>query len=69
MSAFGDAMKAVRDVVVMQTRIDALYKALEDQSREAKALAGIIIDVDKRLSRLEGMIEGAALARRSLPKE
>jgi hypothetical protein len=65
-------MKAVRDVILMQSRIDMLTKSLETQSGELKALTQTVIDIDRRVARLEGTIEGVAIAgraRRALPKD
>lgn len=72
MSAFSDAMKAIREVILMQSRIDNLHAALAAQSDQMKTLATTVIEMDRRLARLEGMIEGVAMAgraRRRLPEK
>ena len=72
MAAFGAAMNAVRDIMLMQARLDLLQGKVEEQSGNQKALAASVVEIDRRLARVEGLIEGVAMASRSprsLPKE
>ncbi len=72
MSAFGAAMKAVRNVMLMQTRVDTLQEKIEEQAVNVKTLTTSVIDIDRRLARVEGKIEGVAMAgraSRALPRE
>ncbi len=57
MSAFGDAMKALKNVMLMQERVDRLR---EDNARIADDLGSLaehVFEIDKRVLRIETMIE------------
>ncbi|HEX8225082.1 MAG TPA: hypothetical protein VF605_14785 [Allosphingosinicella sp.] len=60
MSAFGDAMKAVREVLLLQSRVDALQQSLAGQATDLKGLSQMVIDVDRRVAQIEGYIRGRA---------
>jgi hypothetical protein len=51
MSAVGDALKAVRNAILLEERITS-------QSRKLEQLALSVVEMDKRLSALEGRMEG-----------
>jgi hypothetical protein len=50
-SAVGDALKAIKKAILLEERISSQSKKLEE-------LAGIVVEMDKRLTRLEGRMEG-----------
>jgi len=50
-SAVGDALKALKQAILLEERISSQSKKLEE-------LAGIVVEMDKRLTRLEGRMEG-----------
>jgi len=50
-SAIGDALKALRTVILLEERITS-------QSRKLEQLALNMIEMDKRLAALEGRMEG-----------
>ena len=60
MSAFGDAMKAVREVLLLQSRVDALQQSLAGQATDLKGLSQTVIDVARRVAQIEGYIRGRA---------
>jgi hypothetical protein len=64
MSVFGDAIGAIRQVILMQSRIDQLDQRLGTMALDVERLADALLDVRDRVSRLEGMIEGVAMAGR-----
>ncbi len=51
MSTVGDALKALKEAILLEERISSQGKKLEE-------LAGIVVEMDKRLTRLEGRMEG-----------
>lgn len=57
MSTFGDAMMAIRNVVLMQERITNMQKALDELSANVDGLSDYVVAVDKRVVRIETMIE------------
>ena len=64
MSAIGDALKALRTVLMLQEDVRLLKQAAVMQGEQLARLAGAHADLRDRVSRLEGMIEGAAIAMR-----
>jgi FtsZ-binding cell division protein ZapB len=63
-SGFGDALKALRTVLLMQEDIRQLKEAAKSQSETMARLAEAHGELRARVSRLEGVIEGAAMATR-----
>ena len=61
MSALTDALRGVRDLLLLQAQVKNLEKAVEGQGSLMREMARDLINVDKRLSHVEGMIRGAAI--------
>ena len=57
MSAFGDALKGVKQLLLMQDQIQRLEKISDRQNATIDDLADDVIAIDKRLIRIETMIE------------
>ncbi len=57
MSALGDALNALKNVVLMQERLDVMRSEQVRLSEDVKGLNDYILSVDKRLIRIETMIE------------
>jgi uncharacterized coiled-coil protein SlyX len=53
-------MKAVREVLLLQSRVDALQQSLAGQATDLKGLSQMVIDVDRRVAQIEGYIRGRA---------
>ncbi|OYY90444.1 MAG: hypothetical protein B7Y45_07445 [Sphingomonas sp. 28-66-16] len=64
MSTLGDALKALRGVLLLQDEVRALKEAVQAQSERLVRLAEAHSELRDRVSRLEGIIEGAAMANR-----
>lgn len=64
MSAFGDAFTALKSVILMQSRLDQLDKRMATMAGDMDGLTDAIGLLRDRVSRLEGIIEGAAMASR-----
>ena len=64
MSAVGDALKALRNVILLQDDVRRLKEAGTMQSEQITRLAEAHGALRDRVSRLEGVIEGAAIAAR-----
>lgn len=62
MSTIGDALKALRDVLLLQKEVADLKQSAVAQSEQLARLAEAHGRLRDRVSRLEGMIEGAAMA-------
>jgi archaellum component FlaC len=61
-SVFGDAMKAIREVLLMQARMDQFDERVTRMSGDLDGLADLCADLRDRVSRLEGIIEGVGMA-------
>lgn len=62
MSALGDALKALRTVLMMQDDMRLMKEAMRSQADRVTRLAEAHGELRDRVSRLEGVIEGAAMA-------
>jgi hypothetical protein len=73
-SAFGEAMNAVKDVLLMQANVERLDQAFKRLGEDVRDLGLVVADVDRRVARIEGVMEGYGRAtaspsrRRALPK-
>lgn len=57
MSALGDAMKALKNVMLMQERIDSLRQDNLRIADDLRSVAGHVFDLDRRVLRIETIIE------------
>ena len=64
MSAIGDALAAIRQVILMQQRMDQLDGRITTLVADVDGLTDALANMRDRVSRLEGIIEGAAMAAR-----
>ena len=64
MSTFGDALKALRQVVLLQSRLDQMDGRIVKLGADLDGLVDAVGSLRDRVSRLEGVIEGAAMATR-----
>jgi hypothetical protein len=56
-SALGDALKALKDVVLMQERLDVMRSEQKRIAEDVSGLSAYVLSVDKRVIRIETMIE------------
>ncbi len=57
MSAFSDAYRAIESVILLRSRIEGLERDLEKLVEELKAQGRDLFDHERRLIRIETMIE------------
>ena len=57
MSFMGDAMKTIESVVLLRSKVDRLDDELAATNDEVRRVIGTIIQVDRRLVRLETIEE------------
>lgn len=60
MSTVGDILKSVREVLMLQSQVERLEVRVDEQNDEMRAISRDIIGLDKRLVRIETMIEMSA---------
>ena len=72
MSNLGDAFAALKNIALLHERIASLRGDVESLNGNVSGLRDYAVSIDKRVARLEGFIEGAAMAsgsRSQLTKE
>jgi hypothetical protein len=57
MSAFGDAYKAIESVILLRSRVENLERALDKVADDVKQDGRDLLDQERRLIRIETMIE------------
>ena len=57
MSAFGDAYKAIESVILLRSRVEGLERSLDKLIEEVKQDGRDLLDHERRLIRIETMIE------------
>ena len=57
MSAFGDAYKAIESVILLRSRVESLERAIEKVADDVKQDGRDLLDHERRLIRIETMIE------------
>jgi hypothetical protein len=65
MSAIRDALSALKNVVLMQERLDVMRAEQGRISEDVRGLNDYILSVDKRVVRIETMIEMSSRASRT----
>jgi hypothetical protein len=60
MSALSDALMGIRQILLIQDQVERLEQLTERQGQEIGKLADDLISVDKRVIRIEAMIEISA---------
>ena len=69
MSAFGDAYKAIESVILLRSRIETLERAIEKVADDVKQDGRDLLDHERRLIRIETMIEMSGSRQSRLPKK
>ena len=74
MGAVGDILSGIRQVVLLQEHVSRLQRDVESLVQDVRRVREYAGDIDKRVARIEGMMEGyqraSATPRRArLPKE
>ena len=57
MSALSDALAALKNVVLLQERLDVVRSDMSNTSGDLKTLTAKVADIDKRLYALEKIID------------
>lgn len=67
MSWLGDALKTVESVVLLRSKVEQLVAELDATSRKVDQVVGAVVQVDRRLVRLE-TIEEIRTGAKPLPR-
>lgn len=57
MSLIGDAMKTIESVILLRSKVDRLDQELAKTNDEVRLIVRTVIDIDRRLIRLEAFEE------------
>lgn len=73
MGAVGDILSGIRQVILLQENVARLQRDVESLAQDVRRLRDYAGDIDKRIARIEGVMEGVARASTvkpsRLPKE
>jgi hypothetical protein len=61
-SALGDAFAALKNVILMQDKLERMQKQIDSSAADLRGLRDYAVEIDKRVSRIEGVMEGVARA-------
>lgn len=68
MSTLSDAFAALKNVILMQDKLERMQKEIESTAADLRGLKDYAVDIDKRVARIEGVMEGVARASASTAK-
>lgn len=57
MSTLGDVISGIKQVLLLQSQVEALEDSIQKQTRDIRKLADDLVGVDKRLVRIEAFME------------
>jgi hypothetical protein len=57
MSAIGDVLRAVKDVLLLQSQVERMDEELSGQNERIAKLVDTVTDLDKRLYAIERMMD------------
>lgn len=58
MSALGEAFAALKNVMLMQDKLERMQKEIEANASDLRGVRDYAIEIDKRVARIEGVMEG-----------
>jgi hypothetical protein len=58
MSSLGDAFAALKNVMLLHERLEGVQKDVERLSDDVKGLNRYAVEIDRRVARIEGVMEG-----------
>jgi hypothetical protein len=61
-SAIGQAFTALKNVILLHERLDSVQKDIGRLSTDVRDLNRYAVEIDKRVARIEGVMEGVARA-------
>jgi hypothetical protein len=65
MSALGDAMKAIKNVLLMQSDIERMQKEIAQVAGDVRGLRDYAVSIDLRVVRLEALEEARGPVRKA----
>ena len=68
MSTFSDAFAALKNVILMQDKLERMQTEIASTAADLRGLKDYAVEIDKRVSRIEGVMEGVARATSKRPR-
>jgi hypothetical protein len=69
MGAVGDILAGIKQVVLLQENVERLQKDVEALVRDVGRIRDYAGDIDRRVARIEGVMEGYGRATASAPRQ
>jgi hypothetical protein len=57
-SALSDAFATLKNVILMQDKLERMQKEIESNAADLRGLRDYSIEIDRRVTRIEGIMEG-----------
>jgi hypothetical protein len=67
-SAFGDAFAALKNVILMQDKLERMQKEIDSTAADLRGLKDHAAAIDRRVARIEGVMEGFQRASAASPR-
>jgi archaellum component FlaC len=62
MGAVGDILSGIRQVILLQENVGRLQRDVEGLAQDVRRIRDYAAEIDKRVARIEGVMEGVARA-------
>ena len=62
MGAVGDILSGIRQVILLQENVSRLQRDVESLAQDVRRIRDYAGEIDKRVARIEGVMEGVARA-------
>jgi hypothetical protein len=67
MGAIGDILAGIKQVVLLQENVARMQRDVENLAHDVRRIRDYAADVDKRVARIEGVMEGYGRAAQNQP--
>ena len=68
MGAVGDILSAIKQVILLQENVGRLQRDVELLAQDVRRIRDYAGDIDKRVARIEGVMEGFSRASAGAPR-
>jgi len=69
MGAVGDILTGIKQVILLQENVARLQRDVEGLAQDVRRIRDYAGDIDKRVARIEGVMEGYGRATASSPRQ
>jgi len=68
MGTVGDILSGIKQVILLQEHVSRLQRDVETLAQDVRRVRDYAGDIDKRVARIEGVMEGVARASTAAPR-